>query len=83
MQVTKVVKAIRHAAYEPVDLNNDIMLLRLDPPAILGGRVKPIPLAQQCVPFGTKCMISGWGSTSFPEGKAKGPEAPSSHLWPA
>ncbi|XP_060113617.1 kallikrein-11-like [Heteronotia binoei] len=48
-QVTRVVQAIRHAAFEPVLLNNDIMLLRLNRPAILGGRIKPIPMAKLCI----------------------------------
>uniref|UniRef100_A0ACB8FRA6 Uncharacterized protein n=1 Tax=Sphaerodactylus townsendi TaxID=933632 RepID=A0ACB8FRA6_9SAUR len=68
-QITQVIQTIRHADFEPEVLSNDIMLLRLDPPAILGPRVRPIPLAKQCVPFGTKCVVSGWGSTTFPEVK--------------
>ncbi|XP_077193202.1 kallikrein-7-like [Paroedura picta] len=66
-QITQAIEAIRHAAYDPVYLSNDIMLLRLDPPAILGGRVKPIQMARQCVPVWTKCVVSGWGTTTFPE----------------
>nr|XP_056702395.1 trypsin-like [Euleptes europaea] len=66
-QITQAVQVIRHGAFEPVVLNNDIMLLRLDPPAILGPRVRPIPLAKQCAPVGTKCVVSGWGTTTVPE----------------
>ncbi|XP_015280520.1 PREDICTED: trypsin-like [Gekko japonicus] len=68
-QITHAVEAIRHAAFEPMSLKNDIMLLRLDPPAVLGGRVRPIPMAGWCAPVGTKCVVSGWGATSIPEVK--------------
>ncbi|XP_054854863.1 kallikrein-11-like [Eublepharis macularius] len=66
-QVTRALQVIRHAAFEPVVLNNDIMLLRLNRPAILGETVKTIPLATQCAPVGTKCIVTGWGTTTFPE----------------
>uniref|UniRef100_A0A8D2IRV2 Peptidase S1 domain-containing protein n=1 Tax=Varanus komodoensis TaxID=61221 RepID=A0A8D2IRV2_VARKO len=45
------------------------MLVQLDPPAILGDTVKTIPIAKECASHGTKCMVSGWGTTAFPKGK--------------
>uniref|UniRef100_A0A8D0BDN6 Peptidase S1 domain-containing protein n=1 Tax=Salvator merianae TaxID=96440 RepID=A0A8D0BDN6_SALMN len=66
-QYGKAVKVIRHPDYEPVLLKNDIMLLRMEPPAILGDTIKIIPMAKECAPTGTKCVISGWGTTSFPK----------------
>uniref|UniRef100_A0A8D0DHH8 Peptidase S1 domain-containing protein n=1 Tax=Salvator merianae TaxID=96440 RepID=A0A8D0DHH8_SALMN len=69
-QYGKAVKVIRHPDYEPVLLKNDIMLLRMEPPAILGDTIKIIPMAKECAPTGTKCVISGWGTTSFPKCKS-------------
>ncbi|XP_062996627.1 trypsin-like [Elgaria multicarinata webbii] len=66
-QHCKIVKAIRHPEFEPVTLKNDIMLLRLDPPAILGGTVRAVPMAKECAPIGTQCVVSGWGTTTFPQ----------------
>ncbi|XP_044290947.1 kallikrein-14-like [Varanus komodoensis] len=43
------------------------MLVQLDPPAILGDTVKTIPIAKECASHGTKCMVSGWGTTAFPK----------------
>uniref|UniRef100_A0A670JH05 Peptidase S1 domain-containing protein n=1 Tax=Podarcis muralis TaxID=64176 RepID=A0A670JH05_PODMU len=47
------------------------MLLKLSPPAVLGDTIKTIPFAKECAPTGTKCVVSGWGTTTFPEGKRK------------
>ncbi|XP_061453975.1 cationic trypsin-3-like isoform X2 [Rhineura floridana] len=65
-QNTKAVQLIRHPEFEPTSLKNDIMLLQLDPPAILGDTAKTIPLTKDCAPTGTKCVVSGWGATTFP-----------------
>uniref|UniRef100_A0A8D0BIK3 Peptidase S1 domain-containing protein n=1 Tax=Salvator merianae TaxID=96440 RepID=A0A8D0BIK3_SALMN len=53
----ETVKVIRHPDYEPVLLKNDIMLLRMEPPAILGDTIKIIPMAKECAPTGTKCSL--------------------------
>lgn len=53
-------------------LKNDLMLLRMDQPAQLGDTVKVIPMPKECAPVGTMCMVSGWGTTTFPEGKDQG-----------
>ncbi|XP_003225001.2 trypsin [Anolis carolinensis] len=65
-QSSKVAKLIRHPEYEPNTLKNDIMLVRLDTPAILGEYVKTVPVAKECIPVGAKCVVSGWGTTTFP-----------------
>ncbi|KAH0631301.1 hypothetical protein JD844_005583 [Phrynosoma platyrhinos] len=65
-QISKVAKLIRYPEYEASTLKNDIMLVRLDTPALLGDKIKTIPVAKECVPVGTKCVVSGWGTTTFP-----------------
>ncbi|XP_053123540.1 kallikrein-8-like [Hemicordylus capensis] len=66
-QYSSAVQIIRHAEFEPESLKNDIMLLRLDPPATLGDTIKIIPMATECAPTGTNCVVSGWGTTTYPE----------------
>ncbi|XP_072508615.1 anionic trypsin-like [Notamacropus eugenii] len=44
-------------------MDNDIMLIKLETPAILNRQVAPIALPQSCASTGTRCLISGWGST--------------------
>ncbi|XP_025055986.1 trypsin-2-like [Alligator sinensis] len=47
---------------------NDIMLLRLKPPAVYTSYVQPIDLPTLCpLPMGTTCTVMGWGTTSSPE----------------
>ncbi|XP_066494732.1 trypsin-like [Tiliqua scincoides] len=66
-QFSKATKLIRHPEFEKVTLKNDIMLLRLDPPAQLSETIQIIPMAKECAPIGTKCLVSGWGTTTYPE----------------
>ncbi|KAJ6663522.1 hypothetical protein lerEdw1_009601 [Lerista edwardsae] len=66
-QLSRAVKFIRHPDFEPDTLKNDIMLLRLDPPARLSRTIQIIPMAEDCVPIGTQCVVSGWGTTTYPQ----------------
>ncbi|XP_053254395.1 trypsin-like [Podarcis raffonei] len=66
-QSSKAIRAIRHPKFEPRTMKNDVMLLKLSPPAVLGDTIKTIPFAKECAPTGTKCVVSGWGTTTFPE----------------
>ncbi|KAJ7304180.1 hypothetical protein JRQ81_011711 [Phrynocephalus forsythii] len=62
----KVTKAIPHPEFEETTLKNDLLLLRMEQPARLGATVKVIPMAKECAPTGTRCVVSGWGTTTFP-----------------
>uniref|UniRef100_A0A8C6XMY9 Peptidase S1 domain-containing protein n=1 Tax=Naja naja TaxID=35670 RepID=A0A8C6XMY9_NAJNA len=57
-------KAIVHPEYNRRTLNNDIMLIKLLTPATLNDKVKVLDLSTNCPQPGTKCLISGWGTTS-------------------
>ncbi|KAK9394626.1 hypothetical protein NXF25_015154 [Crotalus adamanteus] len=60
-------KAIVHPEYNRQTLNNDIMLVKLLIPATLNDKVKVLNLTTSCPEPGTKCLISGWGTTSSPQ----------------
>ncbi|XP_070258203.1 kallikrein-11 isoform X2 [Myotis yumanensis] len=49
------------------DHRNDIMLVKLASPAIITWAVRPLTLSSRCVAPGTRCLISGWGTTSSPQ----------------
>lgn len=49
------------------DHRNDIMLVKMAAPALLTWAVRPLTLSSQCVAAGTRCLISGWGTTSSPQ----------------
>ncbi|NXD18300.1 KLK14 protein, partial [Nothocercus nigrocapillus] len=66
-QNRRVVQAIRHPAFNPSTLDNDLMLLKLERPAELGRAVQPLALPRACAPAGTTCLISGWGTITTPQ----------------
>lgn len=49
------------------DHRNDIMLVKMAAPAVLTWAVRPLTLSSHCVAPGTRCLISGWGTTSSPQ----------------
>ncbi|XP_077605220.1 kallikrein-11 [Crocuta crocuta] len=49
------------------DHRNDIMLVKLATAAIITRAVQPLRLSTRCVTPGTRCLISGWGTTSSPQ----------------
>ncbi|XP_058385963.1 kallikrein-11 isoform X1 [Diceros bicornis minor] len=49
------------------DHRNDIMLVKMASPAIITWAVRPLALSSRCVTPGTRCLISGWGTTSSPQ----------------
>ncbi|XP_023382484.1 kallikrein-11-like, partial [Pteropus vampyrus] len=49
------------------DHRNDIMLVKLATPAVFTWAVRPLTLSSHCVTPGTRCLISGWGTTSSPQ----------------
>ncbi|KAM9114262.1 trypsin-3-like [Pangshura tecta] len=48
------------------DYENDIMLLRLSPPASYTNYVQPLALTNSCPPEGTHCTVMGWGTITSP-----------------
>ncbi|XP_063292702.1 trypsin-like [Pelobates fuscus] len=59
-------KICPHKDFNSDTYENDIMLLKLATPANLNAYVQTIPLASSDVQQNTKCLVSGWGTTSSP-----------------
>nr|QKV49759.1 kallikrein-1_BL1 [Blarina brevicauda] len=55
--------------FQGVDFSHDLMLLRLDRPAVLTDTVKVLDLPTQEPQVGSKCLTSGWGSTDSYKGE--------------
>lgn len=73
-QAMEVVRSIPHPEYQvsPTHLNHDhdIMLLELKSPVQLSNHVRTLQLsADDCLPTGTCCRVSGWGTTTSPQGE--------------
>uniref|UniRef100_F7GDR7 Peptidase S1 domain-containing protein n=1 Tax=Ornithorhynchus anatinus TaxID=9258 RepID=F7GDR7_ORNAN len=67
-----VQRSVPHPSYQssPTHHNHDhdIMLLRLSRPLHFSDTIRPLNLAtNNCLPPGTSCLVSGWGSTTSPE----------------
>ncbi|XP_074874790.1 trypsin-like [Buteo buteo] len=62
-----VMKAIPHPAFNRVTLDNDLLLLKLERPAVLNRAVQPLALPRACAPPGTTCLVSGWGTITTPQ----------------
>ncbi|XP_009983537.1 PREDICTED: trypsin-3-like [Tauraco erythrolophus] len=61
-------KAFIHPDYDATSHDSDIMLLKLQKPARFTEHVHPVALPKRCPPPNSECIVSGWGSTSSPEG---------------
>ncbi|XP_040592042.1 kallikrein-13 isoform X3 [Mesocricetus auratus] len=69
----------------PTHLNHDhdIMLLELKSPVQLSSHIRPLPLSpEDCLPTGTCCRVSGWGTTTSPQGQASDGLSPSPVNYP-
>ncbi|XP_072463841.1 kallikrein-13-like isoform X2 [Notamacropus eugenii] len=71
-QIRRVFRSIPHPLYQssPTHHNHDhdIMLLYLQKPAQLNDHVQVLQLpSQNCLPPGTCCVVSGWGTTTSPQ----------------
>ncbi|XP_026162749.1 trypsin-like [Mastacembelus armatus] len=65
-QVFNVSLIIRHNQYQSWTFDNDIMLLKLNRPAVINTMVQPVPLPSPDSPPLTdlaRCTVSGWGVT--------------------
>lgn len=71
-QIFRPVKMIAHPEYSSSSKNADIMLIKLNRPAIYNSFVSIVPLPAQGVSLGEGrlCQVSGWGYTSATSGKA-------------
>nr|XP_020859381.1 kallikrein-11-like isoform X3 [Phascolarctos cinereus] len=49
------------------DHRNDIMLVKLKAPVMLTRAVQPLRLPEHCATPGSRCLISGWGTTTSPQ----------------
>ncbi|NXE31014.1 TRY1 protein, partial [Ardeotis kori] len=61
-------KVFKFPRYNETSKDGDLMLLKFLLPVRVNKRVKPLPLASRCPVPGETCQISGWGSTTSPEG---------------
>uniref|UniRef100_A0A0D9S0J4 trypsin n=1 Tax=Chlorocebus sabaeus TaxID=60711 RepID=A0A0D9S0J4_CHLSB len=62
-QLINAAKIICHPKYNNKALNNDIMLIKLSPPAVINACVSTISLTTAPPAAGTVCLVSGWGNT--------------------
>ncbi|XP_029432179.1 trypsin-like [Rhinatrema bivittatum] len=56
-----------HQDFNPATYVNDIMLLKLNAPAVLNDYVKPLLLPTLYPPVNKHCLVCGWGTTTSPE----------------
>ncbi|XP_028664715.1 chymotrypsin A-like [Erpetoichthys calabaricus] len=67
IQTMRIAKVFKHPKYSSITITNDITLLKLASPAVLGTRVSPVCLADvtDVFPAGMKCVTTGWGLTKY------------------
>ncbi|NXL40928.1 TRY2 protein, partial [Glaucidium brasilianum] len=61
-------KVFRYPRYNETNKDSDLMLIKFLLPVHVNKHVKPLPLATHCPVPGKTCQISGWGSTTSPDG---------------
>ena len=64
--------SIQHPEYNKPSLANDLMLIKLNKRIRETPYVRPINIASRCPSAGTSCPVSGWGTTSSPQGECSG-----------
>merc|ERR1711970_1633330 len=64
-QIRAVGKVFKHPRYNQYNINNDILLIKLESPAEMSLRVSPVCLAESGdnFPGGMMCVTTGWGLT--------------------
>ncbi|NWR55875.1 KLK14 protein, partial [Bucorvus abyssinicus] len=65
-ETRSVSRFIVHPNYNSQRNDNDFMLVQLNRPVQFGENVKKIRLATRCPVEGTRCSVSGWGTTRSP-----------------
>ncbi|KAK4873165.1 hypothetical protein RN001_015194 [Aquatica leii] len=55
-----------HEDYDPAAATNDIAVMKMLTPIGFTTQVQPIVVDNTFVPDGVKCILSGWGATSYP-----------------
>ncbi|XP_040834276.1 kallikrein-7 [Ochotona curzoniae] len=66
-QKIKASRSFRHPGYSTQTHVNDIMLVKLNSRARLSQSVRKVTLPTRCERPGTKCTVSGWGTTTSPD----------------
>ncbi|CAO2614652.1 Klk7, partial [Lemmus lemmus] len=67
-QRIKATRSFRHPGYSTKTHANDIMLVRMDKPVKMSSNVQKVNIPSRCEPPGTSCTVSGWGTTTSPDG---------------
>ncbi|KAK7500859.1 hypothetical protein BaRGS_00007739 [Batillaria attramentaria] len=64
-QIRKPRKLFLYPKFDSSTVNNDIALIQLDKPLVLGDYLRPVCLPEpgQQVELGTRCYVAGWGKT--------------------
>ncbi|XP_017782136.1 PREDICTED: chymotrypsin-1-like [Nicrophorus vespilloides] len=65
-KVYKVSNAIFHENYDSNSIENDVAVIKLEEPLTFSNSVQPIPLASSSIGGDEDCVLSGWGSTTYP-----------------
>ncbi|VFV32223.1 kallikrein-5-like isoform 1 [Lynx pardinus] len=65
-QMFQGIKTIPHPGYSHPGHSNDLMLIKLNRRIRETQYVKPINISSRCPSAGTRCLVSGWGTTSSP-----------------
>jgi len=68
-QCVNSARSFIHPNYDANSHDSDIMLLKLQKPVHFTEHIQPVALPKRCPPPNTECVVSGWGSTSSPEGR--------------
>ncbi|XP_077603461.1 kallikrein-5-like [Crocuta crocuta] len=65
-QLFQGIRSIPHPGYSHPSHSNDLMLIKLNRKIRETQYVKPISISSRCPSAGTRCTVSGWGTTSSP-----------------
>ncbi|XP_031312996.1 kallikrein-5 [Camelus dromedarius] len=66
-QLFRGIKSIPHPGYSHPSHSNDLMLIKLNRKIRETWDVRPIKISSRCPSAGTRCLVSGWGTTKSPQ----------------